>query len=1065
MVLIRDGFKVIELAQCGLSPEQRFTFYDHVHTTGMDIKQPLSCTACLTFGRDTTLRDYAQGAYRMRGIGRGQRIELLMIPEVVTLIRDVSEVGRVGPADLIQFDSNPDQRLCVDALAWLTLNMIRIEAKKHRMLAKQNLHNLWRYDASSWLEAAPEPEVLRFTWLTDARTVAALRELRCRLDFMVSSLPPGEAAEGLDKLLRRELDEHTAGGAFQNIREQAEEILEELAPPPASPVRGGQAEPSLGDVLGEVITEGEEKESGELELEGEQVQEQEQEQEEEQQREQEQEQEQELEVEAEAEKVVEGAVDRAYARDDEGAKGWPLSALAFDPADVDKTPPFYTISEFTVNKGVFGKSANALQGLPNFVLLSQNYYKSSWRFSSVRRLRNVICFLEWVPSVKNVYRFEYDGEAAVLTPTQAQCLREAFELQGGSFGDEKCVISGQQLKQLLKELDLDDDAVRRVLEASSMSLIAKEDEVIVWSLQKLEEELGTERLYCMQRGRYYVALCLEEAEHLRAALHLLQSREDDVPSHLLPQDCGLALRCLGLLESALADSLIDSYGPVLKSAETGYQLETAEQLLRFTNSSADFEERQMRVLLRALQRNPISDREPWWSDIRSCRRRKQRPWDELTVAKVLIQEDVFNDFAGRALLAKIRWTLAACRLWAADVFRMLDSDGSGGISRGELASGLSWLRLGPTNDLGGAITPERWQELVKYVFHLLDVDKDNRISLEEFRAGLELTRLDWAAVPAIERPAGRPARARQVAPIADVIQHLSNEVQKAATASSFIGQGSFIGASSSTKRPSVTAPPADEEEEPEQFHRLPREVMPRHLFEKFKDPKDARFKLRLQVHEKFKMVWSSAGTQDEPLSLWAPKLAAAPANGIMRVSLGHFACKGMSEPKRALVLEIQDQGEGVVRPDDAQLKLFVEVFLPLPMRYHQVWRLVTAPQKLYIWEPVPPSEDFVPLGMVATTEDVEPPAQACRCAPVAWVEKMEGTRVTKIWADSGASGAAVRFWAPIRVQRGAAITTNEVLFWATAGPTAQVAPSLWVMPSAAFAARMPPDGSVRAGSS
>ena len=81
MVLVRDGFKVIDLAQCGLANHQRFTFYDHVHTTGMDIKQPLACTACLTFSKDTPLRDYSQGAYRMRGIGRGQRIELLLIPE------------------------------------------------------------------------------------------------------------------------------------------------------------------------------------------------------------------------------------------------------------------------------------------------------------------------------------------------------------------------------------------------------------------------------------------------------------------------------------------------------------------------------------------------------------------------------------------------------------------------------------------------------------------------------------------------------------------------------------------------------------------------------------------------------------------------------------------------------------------------------------------------------------------------------------------------------------------------------------------------------------------------
>ena len=34
-----------------------------------------------------TFRDYAQGAFRMRGIGRGQTLQLYVIPEVEELIR------------------------------------------------------------------------------------------------------------------------------------------------------------------------------------------------------------------------------------------------------------------------------------------------------------------------------------------------------------------------------------------------------------------------------------------------------------------------------------------------------------------------------------------------------------------------------------------------------------------------------------------------------------------------------------------------------------------------------------------------------------------------------------------------------------------------------------------------------------------------------------------------------------------------------------------------------------------------------------------------------------------
>lgn len=42
----------------------------------MDIKQGLSTVAAVTLGKDMTFRDYAQGAFRMRGIGKGQKVQV-----------------------------------------------------------------------------------------------------------------------------------------------------------------------------------------------------------------------------------------------------------------------------------------------------------------------------------------------------------------------------------------------------------------------------------------------------------------------------------------------------------------------------------------------------------------------------------------------------------------------------------------------------------------------------------------------------------------------------------------------------------------------------------------------------------------------------------------------------------------------------------------------------------------------------------------------------------------------------------------------------------------------------
>jgi hypothetical protein len=59
-ILLRSTGKVLPLNQCGVSISKRFTFYDQVHTTGMDIKQHLNAKAVLTLGKDMTFRDYSR---------------------------------------------------------------------------------------------------------------------------------------------------------------------------------------------------------------------------------------------------------------------------------------------------------------------------------------------------------------------------------------------------------------------------------------------------------------------------------------------------------------------------------------------------------------------------------------------------------------------------------------------------------------------------------------------------------------------------------------------------------------------------------------------------------------------------------------------------------------------------------------------------------------------------------------------------------------------------------------------------------------------------------------------
>ena len=97
-ILLRHG-AAMDLERCGLPPERRFSFYDQVHTTGIDVPQTPSARAALTLSKDMTFRDYAQAAYRMRGIGKGQRILLFVIPEVARLIGAEAARGRGQSAD------------------------------------------------------------------------------------------------------------------------------------------------------------------------------------------------------------------------------------------------------------------------------------------------------------------------------------------------------------------------------------------------------------------------------------------------------------------------------------------------------------------------------------------------------------------------------------------------------------------------------------------------------------------------------------------------------------------------------------------------------------------------------------------------------------------------------------------------------------------------------------------------------------------------------------------------------------------------------------------------------
>lgn len=176
MILMRSGMNVVRMNQSGIPPERRFSFYDQIHTTGMDIHQCIDAKAALTLGKDMTFRDYSQGAFRMRGIGKGQTIELFIIPEVLRLVQDQCAKlggGLVPSGGQRQYGNVGGKQLLVNVASWLTVNGMKSENMQFRMLCQQSVDNVSRKRAFSLLNTFYK-ELTQVAFANRAKEFAAI---------------------------------------------------------------------------------------------------------------------------------------------------------------------------------------------------------------------------------------------------------------------------------------------------------------------------------------------------------------------------------------------------------------------------------------------------------------------------------------------------------------------------------------------------------------------------------------------------------------------------------------------------------------------------------------------------------------------------------------------------------------------------------------------------------------------------------------------------------------------------------------------------------------------------
>jgi len=430
MILLRtSGGIPIPASQCGVAPSRRFSFFDQIHTTGIDIRHSPSSVAVLTLGKDMTFRDYAQGAFRMRQIGQGQKLHLYVIPEVLKLVE--RECNRVGGSGATKgADSSSEQQLqqpphdadddgvldvstssavsvpeplrakfLVHVSAWLTVNSMRMEQLQFYQLCLQNLHSVWRkraFDALLRDSLVPSPSSgglasrrhLRFDlsapvlhedilWLSECLSLFKVGVSTSVPDHLPRSKPFFAA-------LKTMLSQHTP---FLAEDSQCLAVAAVLTAALESDATSGDKGMSRNALEQEMVVE--------------------------QEREQEQ------------EKHTEVLRDPRAARNEETHQPWSISklrsadALAPVPAgggapDDGRLVPSH-LARSTVHSHPFYSLASlALDGrplplvFPRWVLMSHSYFRQSWALRgggsmahvSHRRLKNVYVMLEWCPGMQ-----------------------------------------------------------------------------------------------------------------------------------------------------------------------------------------------------------------------------------------------------------------------------------------------------------------------------------------------------------------------------------------------------------------------------------------------------------------------------------------------------------------------------------------------------------------------------------------------------------------------------------------------------------------------------------------
>lgn len=174
MAVNRSGGPAFPFEQLGCGLDERFTFFDQYHTTGMDIKQHPSARAAVLLGKGMSLRDHAQGCWRMRGLDIGQTLGLFVVPEVAKMIKDAAGKGEGcwasdDPSKTTDTAKTKRVReMLHDVMTWLMINGHENEKLQKGQLDMQGARSSVRSPAVTFLLSdranMPQSQPARMDW-------------------------------------------------------------------------------------------------------------------------------------------------------------------------------------------------------------------------------------------------------------------------------------------------------------------------------------------------------------------------------------------------------------------------------------------------------------------------------------------------------------------------------------------------------------------------------------------------------------------------------------------------------------------------------------------------------------------------------------------------------------------------------------------------------------------------------------------------------------------------------------------------------------------------------------